>query len=170
MMRYFVAFTANNFSGIYTIGVAVCFVSGNDRIIFVDDNKCIVMSIDNRLQFDGCRTVIFHDNNLIFYANSSTEIKGENGSTLSFSDLQVGDFVEVEADILPSGKFLATEIEIENDNFAKKTLFELNPFLLKMLNTIDNDLISENKSIILKEYSLDKFSERLNGIYKRFTD
>ena len=60
-------------------------------------------------------------------------------------------------------------IRIKKDIIAKNELFKLNPFLPKMLNDISNTLISENKDIILKEYSLTKFSQRLNGIYKRIT-
>lgn len=80
---------------------------------------------DDEIEVEGLIQAIGSDNqgtdsitvnNLDFYVDANTEIKGEHGSSLSFSDLQVGDFVEVEADILQSGKFLATKIEVENDN------------------------------------------------------
>jgi hypothetical protein len=63
-------------------------------------------------------------NNLIFYVDVNTEIKGEHGSSLSLSDLLVGDFVKVEADIMPNGKFLATKIEVENDNHFNEFVVE----------------------------------------------
>lgn len=61
-------------------------------------------------------------------------------------------------------------LKIKKDANTRKKLFQLNPFLNEMLNDISNTLISENKNLILKEYSLEKFSQRLNGIYKRFTE
>jgi len=81
-----------------------------------DDDEIEVEGLIQALGSDSLGTDSLIVNNLVFYADSNTEIKGEHGSTLSFSDLQVGDFVEVEADILQSGKFLATEIEVENNN------------------------------------------------------
>ena len=82
----------------------------------LSDDEIEVEGLIQAIGSDSLGTDSLTVNNLVFYADSNTEIKGDHGSTLSFSDLQVGDFVEVEADILPNGTFLASEIEVENDN------------------------------------------------------
>ncbi|NIR63832.1 MAG: hypothetical protein GWN00_02365, partial [Aliifodinibius sp.] len=52
---------------------------------------------------------------VIFFVDANTEIRDSHGNPISFSDLQVGDFVEVEADLQPDGTYLATRIELEDD-------------------------------------------------------
>jgi hypothetical protein len=47
MMGNLVAFTANYFSRVYAIGITVCLVCGHDGVVFINDNKGVVMSIDN---------------------------------------------------------------------------------------------------------------------------
>lgn len=77
-----------------------------------------------------------------------------NGEIADFKDLTVKEQKEF--------------IVLAKNQNVKDEIFSLNPNLNNFLNVISDDLISNNKSIIQKYYSLEKFGERLNGIYKRF--
>ncbi len=50
----------------------------------------------------------------VFYVDSNTVIKGDHDSTLDFSDLAVGDYVEVKAYRDASGRLIARKIERED--------------------------------------------------------
>ncbi|MCB0259861.1 MAG: T9SS type A sorting domain-containing protein [Calditrichaeota bacterium] len=52
-------------------------------------------------------------NGLAAQVDANTEIRGPSGSILAFSDLQIGDRVELQADLQPNGGYLATRIEVE---------------------------------------------------------
>lgn len=52
-------------------------------------------------------------NNLIFFPDAGTEIRGEHGAILAFSDLQTGDLVEIRARLRTDGTLLALRIERE---------------------------------------------------------
>ena len=53
-------------------------------------------------------------NNIVFYVDVNTEIRGQHGAVLQFSVLQFGDLVEVRADFTSNGYYLATRIELED--------------------------------------------------------
>lgn len=54
-------------------------------------------------------------NSIVFYVDEDTEIKGPDGP-IYFSDLQVGQYVEVEAELQVNGVYLAKEIELEEED------------------------------------------------------
>ena len=56
----------------------------------------------------------------------------------------------------------------KNQNYRDE-IFSLNPNLKNFLNVISDEIISNNKKIIHKYYSLEKFGERLYGIYQKFS-
>ncbi len=56
----------------------------------------------------------------------------------------------------------------KNQNY-KDEIFSLNPNLKNVLNVIPDEIISQNKKVIHKYYSLEKFGERLYGIYQKFS-
>lgn len=74
---------------------------------------------DNDIEVEGPIQAIGQDslvvNGFVFWVDGNTEIKGDHGEHLSLSDLSEGDFVEVEADVLPDSTLLATEIELKVD-------------------------------------------------------
>lgn len=74
-------------------------------------------------------------NNFVFYVDSDTDIETEHGGSLSFSDLQVDDFVEVEADILPNGKYLAKKVELKDDSQFSE--FEVEGYI----DSLGNDFV-----------------------------
>ncbi len=53
-------------------------------------------------------------NDILVFVNSSTEIRSHHDTNLSFSDLQIGDLVELRADLQGNNTYLATRIEREN--------------------------------------------------------
>jgi glycosyltransferase involved in cell wall biosynthesis len=59
------------------------------------------------------------------------------------------------------------ESVVKNESL-KKELFTDNPFLGKLLTSVSKSLIERNKSIILNEYSIVKYAERLKRIYQAF--
>lgn len=78
--------------------------------------------------------------------------------------------------ILPNGKQLH-ELDIEqqfkairdinNESESKKKLLESNPIIKELLNHVPKELINENNKVILEEYSLKSYGEKLDGLYKR---
>ncbi len=54
--------------------------------------------------------------NFVFFVDANTVIKGDNDTPLNFSDLNVGDFVEVKAYRDSTGRLVASEIERDNGN------------------------------------------------------
>lgn len=77
------------------------------------------IELDDDIEVEGFIQAIGPDSlvvmGVIFFVDANTEIRGPHGSTISFSDLQVGDFVEVEADLQPNATYLATRIELEDE-------------------------------------------------------
>lgn len=78
------------------------------------------------------------------------------GDILDFKDLSVNEQKEI--------------ILLAKHNAYKEEIFALNPNLKNILNVVSKELIEHNKVIITKHYSLEKFGERLYGIYKRFSE
>ncbi len=54
-------------------------------------------------------------NNRVFWVNENTRVKSEHHMHIGFSDLKVGDYVEIEAIVLDDGRYLAREIELQQD-------------------------------------------------------
>ncbi|UCF65291.1 MAG: T9SS type A sorting domain-containing protein [bacterium] len=74
--------------------------------VFADDDirvegKIQLLGVDH-LQVTG----------ILFYVDNNTEIKGQHGALLQFTDLKLGDSVEVRADMTLQGYYLATRIEL----------------------------------------------------------
>lgn len=59
-------------------------------------------------------------NNVTFYVDSSTVIFAHEGKMLSFSELNVGDIVEVEAVLQLDGTYKAYRIKVEDDESKKE--------------------------------------------------
>ncbi len=49
-----------------------------------------------------------------FYVNQNTELRGRNGSSVSFSYFQLNDLVQVKGNSLGNGTYLATRVKIED--------------------------------------------------------
>lgn len=54
-----------------------------------------------------------------------------------------------------------------SDKKMQASIIDKNPFLLNLLNEPPASLIKRNKALILNEYSLEKYGERLNGTYQK---
>lgn len=57
-----------------------------------------------------------------------------------------------------------------SDKVYKEEFFTLNPNLKNIFNVISDDIITRNKNLIINHYSLEKFGERLYGIYQKIVD
>lgn len=55
---------------------------------------------------------------------------------------------------------------IKNDANLKTQLFSENPFLNELLNPVADSLIKRNNKVILREYSLENYGNKLNEIYR----
>ena len=76
------------------------------------------IDFDDEIEIDGVIQGI-NTNSLVvldieIFVDANTEIKDDDG-IISFSDLTIGDYVEVEADLLADSSYLASEIEREDD-------------------------------------------------------
>ena len=82
---------------IFTFLILVILLSGTIHIEASpqDDDEIEVEGLIQALGSDSLGMDSITVNNLVFYVDSNTEIEDENGDSLSFYDLQVGDFVEV---------------------------------------------------------------------------
>jgi hypothetical protein len=76
--------------------------------VYADDD----IRVEGSIQHMG--TDSLEVNHIIFYVDSNTEIRGQHGAVLQFSDLKVGDSVEVRANFTSGGYYLATRIELED--------------------------------------------------------
>jgi glycosyltransferase involved in cell wall biosynthesis len=56
------------------------------------------------------------------------------------------------------------------DHLLRDELIADNPFLGKIFNSVEQNLIQKNKTLILNEYSHKKYAERLQGIYQKFAE
>ena len=76
------------------------------------------VSADDEIETEGVIAEIgdywIEVNGLVFHIDDETEIEGDDDEELSFQDLVVGDFVEVEAEVQADSGYLATEIELED--------------------------------------------------------
>jgi len=66
-------------------------------------------------QVDEKDTSSFVVNGIYFQVDANTEYKGKHGSSFSFADLQVGDWVEVKAVPLTDTSYLALRVKLEDD-------------------------------------------------------
>ncbi len=76
--------------------------------LFADDD----IEVQGPIQSIGQDSLVV--TGITFWVDANTEVEGPNGP-ISFSSLQVGQFVEVEADLQNNGTYLATEIELDDD-------------------------------------------------------
>lgn len=60
------------------------------------------------------------------------------------------------------------ERSINSSDFISQ-IFANNPFLLNFLKDIKSTTVEKNKAVILEDYSLEKYGDRLNGIYQKIT-
>ena len=58
-------------------------------------------------------------------------------------------------------------LRIKNDDTAKSTFINKNPFIKNLLNMPAKDLITRNKEVILKNYSLNNYGKRLDEVYRK---
>ena len=90
------------------------------------DNRFVAerIELDDNIRIEGLIQTINPDssgvnslmvNDVIIQVDNSTEIRGEHGTALPFSDLQPGDFVEVRADLQNNNGYLATRIDLEKN-------------------------------------------------------
>ncbi len=70
--------------------------------------------------------------------------------------------------LTPDQQRLYIETIIQNKSLQKE-LFNDNPYVGKLLTSINESLIKKNKAIILNEFSLKKYAERLERIYQKIT-
>lgn len=84
------------------------------------------LQADDDLEVEGVIEAIGSDSLVVagisFIVNGETDVRGPNGA-ISFTALQVGQFVEVRADLVGNGAYLATRIELE-DNIDVEGLIE----------------------------------------------
>ncbi len=77
-------------------------------------------SDDDEIRTTGYIQAIGNDslvvNGMVFWVNQNTRVKSDHHMHISFSDLKVGDYVEVEARILDNGRYLAKVIEVKDDD------------------------------------------------------
>jgi len=75
---------------------------------------------DNYFEYKGIIETIGTDSLVVdgftFFVDSNTIIKGDDHQMLSFSDLKVGDYVEVKAVEQQDGSYLARKIKLENSD------------------------------------------------------
>lgn len=92
------------------------------------------------LELDGAITAIsansFVVSNVTVYVDSSTVVFADEGMMLGFSDLKVGDQVEVKATLQSNGHYLAARVKLENDESKKE--IELEGFI----QTVNSDNIT----------------------------
>jgi glycosyltransferase involved in cell wall biosynthesis len=60
-------------------------------------------------------------------------------------------------------------LKIKSSKDLKKQLYKDNPLFSNILKPIDNKIVKDNQEIIKNNYSLEKYGERLEGVYKRVT-
>lgn len=88
----------------------------NNNGILVADKIEVEGDVDLEGAIDSLGSDFIMVRGLRAAVDANTEIRGDHGSNLTFSDLSVGDFVELEADLLSNLTYLASKIEVENDS------------------------------------------------------
>jgi glycosyltransferase involved in cell wall biosynthesis len=58
-------------------------------------------------------------------------------------------------------------VKLINSSVFRDKLLDINPFLKEFLKPVDKALIHKNKGVILNEYSLKKYGQKLHEIYRR---
>ena len=58
--------------------------------------------------------------------------------------------------------------DLQRNKNRKKQLTEMNPWLKTMFQQVRNELIEENQTILLNEYSLENYARRLESLYQKF--
>ena len=75
---------------------------------------------DDDLRLTGAIQAIGGDslvvNDVTFFVDANTELKGAHGATPDFSDFLVGDIVEVRANLQADSSYLATRVELQNQS------------------------------------------------------
>lgn len=73
---------------------------------------------DDDIEVEGIVEAVSTDNltvqGIVFYVDGNTEIENDEGDEIDLSDIMVGDYAEVEAELQADSTYLATEIEIED--------------------------------------------------------
>jgi len=79
---------------------------------------------DDDIEVEGIVEAVSTNNltvqGIVFYVDENTEIENDEGDEIDLSDIMVGDFAEVEAEIQPDSSWLATEIEIEDHHLGNE--------------------------------------------------
>ncbi|MFA6596264.1 MAG: DUF5666 domain-containing protein [Ignavibacteriaceae bacterium] len=80
-------------------------------------------------------------NTVTFVVDSSTVISTHEGTVLYFSDLKIGDKVEIKALLQSDGSYIATRIKLENEESEKEIVVA---GLIDVINS-DNIVVGDNK-------------------------
>ena len=99
-----VNFTFDKFSKVYTILALMLFSTAN---LFAED-----LEVTGNISEIGVDYLIVQD--YTFYVDQNTVLKDGNGNTVTFSYFQVNDLVEVKANSLGNGTYLATRVKKED--------------------------------------------------------
>lgn len=91
---------------VFLMGLLSVFLTGNAH---ADDQ----IEVEGYIQAIGMNNLTV--NGTVFYVDLNTVIQNQNGILITLSDLQVGNYVEVEAVLQQNGTYLATEIELEGE-------------------------------------------------------
>ena len=79
-----------------------------------------------------------------------------NNKQIDFKDLRINEQMDV-------------ILGIKNNEHVKDEFLRLNPFLETLFDTFPSEITVNNKRVLEKEYSLEKYGEKLNGIYQKIT-
>ena len=156
--------------------IAVCFEAGTkvdfEELLQISD-VCITTSIKEGFGMVFMEPWLFNTPVLgrdIPMVTSDLRNSGVQYPVLYSEFLVEIDGIEQDFSSLPDDKQKEVILLVLNDSKYLEKVWQTNTFLNKFLNTIDKNIINQNKEIILQQYSLEKFAERLDGIYRRFTD
>lgn len=87
-----------------------------------------------------------------FYSTLNVQTKNE---VIDFKDMSIKEQKE----------FI---IQIKNDKESVQKVFTLNPFLKNFIKPVSTELILKNEIRIKEKFSIERYAERLEGIYNRF--
>lgn len=76
---------------------------------------------------------------------------------------EIKDFKDFE--VILQQKIIKETLEFKS---YREELLEMNPVIKSILSEVPGEIIEHNKKIISETYSLEKFGERIYGIYKKF--
>ena len=98
-MMYLSQFRTKPFLKVLPVLFLILFMLLSSSLLFGDDD----IEVEGPIQAIGQDSLVV--NSMVFRVDANTEIKDEYGNILTLSDLNVGDFVEVEAMLQPDSTF-----------------------------------------------------------------